>query len=176
MAGDACTETRTIAPGASSTFAFIAFANGDSSTCTAGAKFIGSGQVTANSTNQPLVGIVNQLLPGVNGEAYNAFAPTDGSSTLVMPLIMDRNNGYFTGFAVANIGNSTTTVNCTFSATDKVPNPTYKVNANLAPGESVADLQQNKIGRGLYRLRNLHCQRWRLHRRYRQPAMPERRP
>ena len=148
LAGDACTETRTIAPGASSTFAFVAFANGDSSTCTAGAKFIGSGQVTANSTNQPLVGIVNQLLPGVNGEAYNAFAPSDGSSTLVMPLIMDRNNGYFTGFAVANIGNSTTTVNCTFSPTDKVPNPTYTVNANLAPGESVADLQQNKIGDG----------------------------
>lgn len=138
QAGTACTETRSIAPGASATFALAAFANGNSSTCTPGAKFIGSARVTTNSTNQPLVGIGNQLGAG-NGEAYNAFAVSDAGSSVVMPLIMDRNSGFFTGFSVQNIGGSATAVNCTFQ------NTSYTVGATLQPGQALADIQQGKI-------------------------------
>jgi hypothetical protein len=138
-AGAACTETQSINAGDSKTFALGAFANGSNSNCAAGAKFIGSGSVTNNSANQSLVAIVNQLLPGTNGEAYSAFAPSEGSSTIVMPLIMDRNNGYFTGIAVVNVGGSSTTATCTFS------NSSYTVSKTLSPGESLSDIQNNKI-------------------------------
>jgi hypothetical protein len=117
-----------------------AFANNNSSSedCAAGVKFIGSARVTTNSASQPLVGIGNQL-GASNGEAYNAFAESDAGERVVMPLIMDRNGGFFTGFSVQNIGAAATAVNCTFQ------NTSYTVGATLNPGQALADLQQNKI-------------------------------
>lgn len=141
-AGTPCTETQTIAAGASNTFALAAFANGANSNCAAGATFIGSAAVTANSTNQPLVGIGNQLLPGQNGEAYVSFDASAATATVVMPLIMDRNSGYFTGFNIQNVGDSATQVNCTFTGTD------YTVSGNVAPGAALNDIQNNKIADG----------------------------
>jgi hypothetical protein len=141
--GAACTETQTIQPSSSATFALAAFnatAPSPGSNCAKGAKFIGSAQVTANSTSQPLVGIGNQLLPNVNGEAYVSFsAAVDAGETVVMPLIMDRNSGYFTGFNVQNVGGSTVTVNCTFQNNARV------VTKSLAPGEALNDLQLNQL-------------------------------
>lgn len=144
--GTACTETQTIQPGSSGTFALSAFnpsvPTSPSSTC-AKAKFIGSARVTANSANQPLVGIGNQLLPNVNGEAYVSFNPAlDAGETVVMPLIMDRNSGYFTGFNVQNVGTGSVNVSCTFQ------NSTYTVSKTLAPGEALNDNQNNKIASG----------------------------
>lgn len=142
-AGSGCTETRTIAAGASATFALLAFApnqGGAADNCADGSRFIGSAQVTGNSTNQPLVGIVNQLLPGRNGEAYTAFVAEEATAKVVMPLIMDRNGGFFTGFSVMNVGESTTTVTCTFT------NTSYTATATLTPGQALADIQANKIG------------------------------
>ncbi len=141
-AGAACTETQSIQPGASATFALAAFANGANSTCAAGATFIGSAAVTGNSTNQPLVGIGNQLLPGVNGEAYGSFDPDQATNVVVMPLIMDRNSGYFTGFNVQHVGGPQATVNCTFT------NSTYTVSGTLSQGQALTDLQQGKIADG----------------------------
>jgi hypothetical protein len=144
--GTPCTETQTIAPGASATFALAAFhptaTPPGTSNCVKGAKFIGSARVTGNSANQKLVGIANQLLPGVNGEAYISFNDSDAGDTVVMPLIMDRNSGYFTGFNVQNVGNTPVSVNCTFQ------NSSYTVSANLAPGAALNDIQQNKIANG----------------------------
>lgn len=145
--GTACTETQSIQPGASATFALAAFhptaTPPGASTCVKGAKFVGSAQVTANSTSQPLVGIGNQLLPGVNGEAYVSFnTASDAGATVVMPLIMDRNSGYFTGFNVQNVGAGSVTVECTFQNNARV------VTKTLAPGEALNDIQANQLANG----------------------------
>ena len=142
IAGSGCTETRTIVAGASATFALRAFGpnqNDPADNCADGSRFIGSAQVTGNSANQPLVGIANQLLPGRNGEAYAAFVAAEATAKVVMPLIMDRNGGFFTGFSVMNVGAITTTITCTFS------NTTYTAQATLAPGQALTDIQANKI-------------------------------
>lgn len=142
IAGTGCTETQTIPAGSSKTFALMAFhtnQTGTTTTCTPGSRFVGSAQVTGNSANQPLVGIANQFLPGKTGEAYAAFTPDEATAKVVMPLIMDRNGGFFTGFSVMNVGNTATTVTCTFT------NTSYTVTGTLAPGQALADLQGNKI-------------------------------
>lgn len=141
-AGTACTEKRTIAAKASVTFALAAFDNDNEptvETCVGKAKFVGSAAVTVNSASQPLVAIVNQLLPGRNGEAYGSFDAANAGATVVMPLIMDRNSTYYTGFNVQNVGTAPTTVNCTFT------NNAYTVSANLAPGAALNDLQNGKL-------------------------------
>lgn len=144
LAGTACTETKTIPAGQSETFALYAFAQtvaGEN--CANGATFIGSARITGNSANQELVAIVNQLNAGANkGAAYEGFAPSTATSSVVMPLIMDRNSNYWTGFSVANVGTITTTVQCTFS------NSMYVESATLAPGEAMTRLQNGQIASG----------------------------
>jgi hypothetical protein len=142
--GTACTETQTIEPKASATFALFAFDSGANSNCVAQTPFVGSAQVTGNSTSQSLVGIGNQLLLGVNGGSYGAFDPAAATNIVVLPLIMDRNSGYFTGFNIQNVGDAATNVNCTFA------NSTYTVSGNLAPGQALTDIQQNKIADGYF--------------------------
>ncbi len=107
-----------------------------------GQRFIGSAQVTSNSANQPLVVIVNQLLPNRNGESYSGFDPSLATNKVVMPLIMDRNSGYFTGFNVMNVGTTSTTVTCTFTGTS------YTVTGTLNQGQALTDLQSGKIANG----------------------------
>jgi len=145
-AGTACTETRTVQPGASATFALSAFnpsVPADASSNCAKAKFIGSARVTGNTTAQNLVGIGNQLLPGVNGEAYGSFSDSDAGKSVVMPLIMDRNGGYFTGFNVQNVGTNPTTVTCTFQNNARTVGPTA-----LAAGQALNDVQLNTLAAG----------------------------
>ncbi len=142
-AGTSCTETKTITAGSSQTFALQAFSPGTSpisgSTCVRGQRFIGSAQVTSNSANQPLVVIVNQLLPNRNGESYSGFDPAQATNKVVMPLIMDRNSGYYTGFNVMNVGSTSTTVTCTFTGTS------YTVTETLNPGQALTNIQADKI-------------------------------
>lgn len=139
-AGTPCTEMHTIQPGASETYTFVAFESGvPGSNCVPKEKFVGSAKVTANSANQPLVGIANQLAPAY-GEAYVSFAGSDAGSTVVMPLIMDRNSGYFTGFSVQNVGDTTAEVTCTFQ------NSSRTFTKVLAPGAALLDLQNGQLG------------------------------
>lgn len=144
-AGTACTETQTIQPGAVAIFSLYSFhasaaiPNGGTSTCVRGQRFVGSAKVTGNSASVNLVGQANQLLPGVNGEAYNAFSVADATNVVVLPLIMDRNSGFFTGINVQNVGDAATTVKCTFT------NASYTIEKTLQPGEALNDIQQNKI-------------------------------
>jgi hypothetical protein len=147
LAGTACTESKSIAPGASATFALYVFAGtpqgGTTSNCVGGATFIGSAQVTSNSAGNDLVAIVNQHKltgPGANGEAYGGFDPGATTDTVVMPLIMDRNSGYWTGFNVQNVGGAATTVNCSFTGTSYVVGPTV-----LNPGEALTALQNGNV-------------------------------
>jgi hypothetical protein len=148
-AGTACTETQNIPAGQSATFTLGAFAGqppaNAQTDCIGGQRFIGSARVITpdgNSTNQELVAIVNQLRPGVNGEAYGSFNPAEAAQKVVMPLIMDRNGGYFTGFNVMNVGTGATTVNCTFTGTS------YTASGTLQPGQALTDIQNNKIAPG----------------------------
>jgi hypothetical protein len=148
-AGTACTETQTIAPGASKTFALVSFTNsslGSAENCAdAPTRFVGSAKVTGNSANQPLVGIANQLLPGRNGEAYGSFSAEEATAKVVMPLIMARNGGYFTGFSLQNVGNAATTVSCSFTNTSETIAAT-----TLQPGQALVDLQANRFGTARY--------------------------
>lgn len=143
-AGAACTETQTIAAGQSATFALNAFAStvaGEN--CAAGAAFVGSAAVTGNSASQPLVAVVNQLLPGVNGGSYGGFDPAAATGTAVLPLIMDRNSGYYTGFNVVNVGSGAVTVNCAFTG-----GVGYTVSQALNPGQGLTAIQNNQIANG----------------------------
>lgn len=137
LAGSACTETHTIQPGAAKTFSLFAFSVApptgsapDATTCAFGSTFQGSGKVTTNSTNQPLTVIVNQLnnVAGT-GEAYSGFDPAAATSKVVMPIIMDRYFGYFTGFNIMNVGGASTDVTCTFTGSPVVVNRTIGPNA-----------------------------------------------
>jgi hypothetical protein len=141
--GTDCTETQTIPGESSATFALAAFggASPGTDTCVDGARFVGSAKVTANSEGHDLTVIVNQLGVGT-GEAYGGFDAAAASDTVVMPLIMDRNGGYFTGFNVQNVGSDSTDVECTFT------DSTYTVSATLGAGEALNDLQGDKIAVG----------------------------
>lgn len=140
--GTACTETQTITAGNSATFGLFAFSLTPTvadTTCTLGERFIGSASVSANSASNDLVAIVNQTNFANYGSSYNGFNLASASSTVAMPLIMDRNAGYYTGFNVMNAGGSDTTVTCTFTSSS------YSVSQTLPPGGALNDLQLNKI-------------------------------
>ena len=106
--------------------------------CANGAAFVGSGKVTANSANQPLVGIVNQLnSAGVKGGSYNGANPAEATSKVLFPIIQDRFFGYFTGFSITNVGDVATPISCTFSGSavtqsvaSLAPGATYTTNQN----------------------------------------------
>ncbi|PKO17674.1 MAG: hypothetical protein CVU39_04120 [Chloroflexi bacterium HGW-Chloroflexi-10] len=146
--GAACTETKTIAAGQSQTFGFPQLpatcgTTGVGVTDATNRGFVGSAKVTTNSTSQPLVAIVNQINRlTAQGAAYSAFNDSEASSSVSLPLIMDRNYDIFTGFSVVNMGTSTTDVSCTFTGTS------YTVDATLDPGEALTDVQLNKISNG----------------------------
>lgn len=145
--GTACTETQTINPGQSKTFAAVFTyppGAGVTTTCAMGPTFIGSARVTGNTANMPLTVIVNQLNSGANkGAAYAGFDPNAATSTVAFPLIMDRNYGYWTGFSVMNVGTSAVNIHCTFSGSSYTVSGT-----NVQPGAALVDTQLNKIANG----------------------------
>jgi hypothetical protein len=141
--GTDCTETYTgIEAGTSKTFALYAFAGGTqtgmSTTCAAGEKFVGSASITENTAGVKVVAAVNQITSKVAG-AYDAFLPSQATAKVVLPLIMDRNSNWYTGFNIANVGGDEVTVNCTFT------NTTYTVSGTLAPGEALNAIQKGKV-------------------------------
>jgi hypothetical protein len=148
-AGTACTETKTIPAGESRTFALYAFSlSGDpepgTSDCVFEETLIGSAAVSANSASQPLVAIVNQLNLGANkGAAYSGFDPAAGTDTVVLPLIMDRNSGYWTGYSVVNVGTGSTTVTCSYSG-----GIAHEDSGTLAVGEALTVLNDGVLGDG----------------------------
>jgi hypothetical protein len=150
QAGVACTETRTIEPKEIGYFAIGAFDSGhpfydsNATNCvTVGGSttpsFVGSASVTTNSANQPLVGIVNQNTASYAG-TYTSFNPTQGTRTVVFPLIQDRWYSYFTGFSIVNVGDVATGITCTFSGNSVTQSPSE----DLEPGE-VWTIQQKDV-------------------------------
>lgn len=143
LEGTACAETLTIQPGASANFAVDAFResrNGEN--CANGALFVGSGRVSANSANQPLVAIVNQLNSTTNkGGTYAGFDPATATDTVVYPLIQDRVSNFFTGIALYNAGTIPTNVECTYTNTTVKQGTTTA----LQPGETFSVVQVGAI-------------------------------
>jgi hypothetical protein len=139
IAGTACTQTKSVPAGGSETFALLAWDAGDADAdndCVNGQTFVGSATVTVNSATQNLVAIVNQHdFAGNMGASYGSFNPTQATAKVVMPLIMQDNYGYFTGFNVMNVGNLDTTVSCTFSGSS------HTEGATLASGEALTAVQ-----------------------------------
>ena len=128
--GDNCTQGATIPAGASATF--VDCSDMDVST------FVGGASVAANTANQPLVAIVNQLnIPQGKGAAYNAFDPAMATSNVNFPLIMRDNFGFFTGFNIYNAGMASADVTCTFSGTGGPAT----VNETVAAGETLTAVQ-----------------------------------
>ena len=158
--GSACTETRTVAGQSSVNFAlyvFTSFADPAASTlksesCNVGERFIGSASVTANTTGQNLVAIVNQLNQGDNkGAAYGAFDPAAGTDTVVFPLLMDRNYGYFTAFDIVNVGSgpiAKADLVCTVTgvALSGPVSTTFSPPSDLAAGTSWNQQLLNQVG------------------------------
>jgi hypothetical protein len=153
-AGTACTETHLIEHGKGTQFAFNAFAGPvgatpiSGSTCVRGVKFIGNAKVTSNTASQNLVAVINQLnSTGQNkGGAYDSIDPSTATNTVVLPLIMDRNSGWYTGFNVQNVSTTSSThVLCTFSGNMAT---TYKVEGDVPAGGTIGETQDGKIGAG----------------------------
>lgn len=144
--GTACTETQTIPAGASRNFAVDAFRTSqDGETCANGTLFVGSGRVTNNSTNQNLVAIVNQLNQTTNkAGSYSGFDASAATDTVVFPLVQDRVAGFFTGLSIYNAGTVATTIECSYTNAVGVT----QSQANVAPGETFAVVQNNAIANG----------------------------
>ncbi len=161
--GTACTETRKVAAGKSTSFALYVFAPYTdpnpsslvSENCTTGQQFVGFAKVTANSAGTNLVAIVNQLNTAANkGAAYNAFDPASGTNNVVFPLIMDRNYGYFTGYNIVNVGSTTiakASLVCTINGKDgngTTVSKTFSPPADLAAGTGWNQVNLNTLANG----------------------------
>lgn len=100
-------ESTTIEPGAAQTFDQ---ATGSSTVncSTLGPTFIGSATITSN---QPVVASVMQLNTTSFATllGYNGFT-SNGSTTVVVPLVMAKNNGFYSGIQIQNAGGSSTNV------------------------------------------------------------------
>jgi hypothetical protein len=104
--------------------------------------YVGGATIT-NSGAQNLVAIVNQLSLVGQGTAYEGFNPASAPTTVVAPLVMANNSGFFTGIQVQNVG----TGNCDI-AVNYGPDvsgsgfvPTNETFTGLTPGSSNTFLQ-----------------------------------
>jgi hypothetical protein len=146
--GHPCTETKTVPAGQSITFGYPQLpaacgGTGTGVTDTGNLGFVGSARVTINSASQPLAAIVNIVTRGAAAaDAYDAVDPGAATNRVSMPIIMDRNYGLFTGFAVTNVGSAATTISCTFA------NNAHTESATVQPGESLTAVQLNTLGAG----------------------------
>jgi hypothetical protein len=114
-AGTACTETQTIPAGQKRDFATYAFAFDPSiyphsvtTDCARYQKFIGAAVVTANSNNQNLVGIVNQINMGNDpnkGGALGSLNPSTATDTVVYPYVRQwvGSQQWWSSFTLINV-------------------------------------------------------------------------
>lgn len=138
--GMACSQTQSIAAGASANFGDDAFFLNAANGCGASSGWVGAAEIDAGTGNT-VVAIVNSVTSGTpNAAAYSAFDPNNGTTTVNFPLIMDRNFGIFTGFSVANVGGAAANVNCAFSGTSYTASAT-----GLPVGASLTDVQGGNI-------------------------------
>lgn len=101
-------------------------------------RWIGAASVSvADTTNNRIAGVSNTVNVGVSTAyqlaTYNAFS-SSGSTTVVLPLIQENNNGNRTGVSCQNVGSSPTTITITYKKAganyvDKAPQSVSNVPA-----------------------------------------------
>jgi len=107
--------------------------------------YVGGATITSTPP-QNLVAIVNQLTLAGQGSAYEGFNPTAAGTSVVAPLVMAKNSGFFTGIQVQNVG----TANCDSITVAYGPNTAGGftplndgLSTPLTPGSSKTFLQLN---------------------------------
>jgi hypothetical protein len=157
LAGTTCTETRSINAGKSLSFglyvhhpSFVDPNPGSlvSETCTQGEWFVGSATVTGNSNGVDLAAVVNQTNFGASkGSLYNGFDPGSATTTVLAPLVMDRNYGFGTGLTLVNAGGGTIAagdIACTFVSSSGAHADVNASNPDpLDPGEAWSMIHGN---------------------------------
>jgi hypothetical protein len=130
--GNSATESADIPAGAAHTFDQEGNSN-------LGTKFVGSALVTSSS--QAIVATVEQAGTGSIKTllGYNGF--TGGSTTVVAPLVMANNSGFFTGIQVMNVGSATATVTVTYGPNTAGSFTPSAESASVAAGGSATFLQ-----------------------------------
>jgi len=109
-------------------------------------KYIGAATVTSD---QPVVAIVNQVLPGTVsfGTAYEGFAADAATNDVSVPLVMANNSGFYTGIQVQNVGASAVNVTIAFGANGiSGGNNAADLTFALAPGASATYIQNGNDG------------------------------
>ena len=113
-------------------------------------KYVGAANIT-NSAAQNLVAIVNQLTLTGQGSAYEGFNPAVAGTSVVAPLVMANNSGFFTGIQAQNVG----TGNCDLAVVYG-PNtagsfaPANENFTGLTPGSSNTFLQTGASWPSIY--------------------------
>jgi hypothetical protein len=109
-------------------------------------RYIGSAMITAD---QPLVAIVNQVLPGAPsfGTAYESFAASDATPNINVPLVMSNNGGFYTGIQVQNVSDSEVevTINYAPNTVEGMGNPSSDT-FTLTAGSSKTLIQNGAAG------------------------------
>jgi hypothetical protein len=111
-------------------------------------KYIGAATITSDN-GQPLVAIVNQVLPGAVsfGTAYEAFDASAATANVSVPLIMANNSGFYTGVQVQNVGSSAVNVTITFGPNGVAGgNSAAPITFSLDPGASQTYIQAGNDG------------------------------
>jgi hypothetical protein len=146
-AGSACYETQEIPPGQKRDFATYVFAYNKSiyphpitTNCVYKQRFIGGAVVTANSANQPLVGIVNQINTTDDpnkGAALMSQNPDTASNTVVFPNLQQwvGSWNWWTSLTIINVSGgtlSTGDIQCNITGTSP-GGPFTAILSNPAP-------------------------------------------
>ena len=112
--------------------------------------YVGGATVT-NSAAQNLVAIVNQLSLAGQGSAYEGFNPSGAPTTVVAPLVMANNSGFFTGIQVQNVGTGDCAIAVTYGPnTAGTFAPATENFAGLTPGSSHTFLQTGSSWPSIY--------------------------
>jgi hypothetical protein len=86
------------------------------------------------SSDQPLIGIVNQVKGGASyGTSYNTFA--GGVPTVNLPLVESNYNGFSTGVGIENVGTGSATVTIVYRNADTGAVVGNGVTLTLLPGQ-----------------------------------------
>jgi hypothetical protein len=143
LPGASCTESKTIASGASKIFGMGTMPSSCKTVSGGYTAFVGSAKVTTNSASQPLVAVVTQT-NNTNGQkaAYNAFDPSSATTSVSFPIVADRFNNSSSSISIVNLDSSTQVITCAY--TDTV----FTQSKSVVAGGTWTPQQNNKISAG----------------------------
>lgn len=137
-------QTATLVPGASTSYIV-----GDPT------RYVGSAVVTTGAADQQVVVVVNQLSNTGKGTAYEGIASSTATSKVSLPLLMEKNAGFFTAVQCRNVSEQAATLTLTYTPntiTGSTLTPAPVVSQNVPAGGSVTWFQntagQRYVGGG----------------------------